>query len=146
MNIRNFTIAVIIVLIFIVFMVVYMENVLKDSTPISTRATSSPAWDTGATEGGVPMSYSIPANAIPTPQELEDSAKKAEDRRTAYKELCAQIDKERLKRKAEQKDTQQNPPEMDAEKDQSDVLQDKNVILPTTEERKEMESRDIISF
>lgn len=141
MNTRYIIIAFIMVLILAIFIVAFMGIVLKDGTPIKIKVAPSKTQETGAIEEPADSAYNIPSNTMPTYQELEDSAKRSEDRRAAYKELCAQIEKERLKRKASQKAAQQPPPDRS-----SAVLQDKNVTMPTIEERKEMESKGVISF
>lgn len=146
MNSRYFIIAAVILLILTIFIVAFIGIVFKESSRIGTKAAPSVVEETGIAEEITGASYSIPSNIIPTSQELADRARDDEERRAEYEELCAQIEKGRSKRKAEQKAAQQKLQDKSAENNPLPILQDKNVVSPTIEERKEMESKGIISF
>lgn len=151
MNIKNFGIAVIII-IAVAIISIFIGTIAKEKAPVSRpEIPAAPKEKTSITRAAAPVSYGMPANTIPTAQELEESIKRADKKRAEYEALKAEIDKERLKRRAEQQNTIRQERAMERitegkQKEKATLSEKKEVVLPSLQKRKEMESKDIISF
>lgn len=107
-------------------------------------------------EGQVPakegpyLNYAIPANAIPTVQDIEANMKKTEENKRLYNEVQGQIEKEKAisteKEIAAVEEVVTASPKEKPQQKSVVLPQKKEVAFPTYEERQKTESRGIVTY
>ena len=143
---RRIVIISLLMVIFIitVFIVYFMYIFATDKKNI----VPAPSQKSGPVNVESPQQYEIPVNAVPVVQEIEESIAKRENERKELSAIHAGFEQVKIK----EAEVAPLPTETPKGPAKTDVLgaaypgEHKKVVFPTREERKDMETRGIMSF
>jgi hypothetical protein len=126
MIIKKTTVIFLIIIISMTAILIFIQRLAREPAP----QRSVPEGEGGVLMTEPSLNYTVPVNTVPSEQEIEENIKNTERRREDIEKIRAEIENEKAKPGKETL----TPPS------------GKPSLVPTEEERKDMESKGIITY